>query len=93
MLEKDLEKKLTQATKKRGGISLKLVSPGNSGIPDRLILLPEGKHAFIEVKAPGKKPRPLQERWQVRLNNLGHQAYVLDNPNHIESILDEIHTA
>lgn len=58
--EKKLEVKLLNAVKKDGGIALKLVSPGYAGLPDRLILIAYGKIGFVEVKAPGKKPRPLQ---------------------------------
>ena len=43
-----------------GGICPKLVSPGFDGMPDRMVLLPNGRIGFVEVKAPGEKPRPLQ---------------------------------
>ena len=52
MLEKTIEKKLTTAVKKAGGIAPKFVSPSFAGMPDRLILLPDGKFAFAELKAP-----------------------------------------
>ena len=54
MLEKTIEKKLTTAVKKAGGIAPKFVSPSFAGMPDRLILLPNGKFAFAELKAPGE---------------------------------------
>ena len=60
MREKEIEKKLTQMVKKAGGICPKLVSPGFDGMPDRMVLLPNGRICFVEVKAPGEKPRPLQ---------------------------------
>ena len=58
MREKEIEKKLTQMVKKAGGICPKLVSPGFDGMPDRMVLLPNGRICFVEVKAPGEKPRP-----------------------------------
>jgi hypothetical protein len=58
MNEKQVENKLTAAVKKAGGIAPKFVSPGFAGMPDRLILLPDGHIAFAELKAPGKLPRP-----------------------------------
>lgn len=61
MLEKTIEKKLTTAVKKAGGIAPKFVSPSFAGMLDRLILLPDGKFAFAELKAPGESPRPLQK--------------------------------
>ena len=58
--EKQIEQSLVKAVKNMGGIAPKFVSPGFDGMPDRIVLLPHGLMAFVEVKAPGKKPRPLQ---------------------------------
>ena len=60
MREKIIEQKLVTAVKNHGGICPKFVSPGFDGMPDRLLLLPHGRFAFVEVKASGEKPRPLQ---------------------------------
>ena len=60
MREKIIEQHLVKAVKNSGGIAPKLVCPGFDGMPDRLVLLPGGKIGFVEVKAPGKEPRPLQ---------------------------------
>ena len=60
--EKTIEGKLVKAVKIMGGLAPKFVSPGLDGVPDRLVLLPGGKIAFIELKAPGKELRPLQVR-------------------------------
>ena len=54
MREKDIEKKLSLMVKKAGGIAVKFVSPSFDGMPDRLVLLPDGVIAFVELKAPGK---------------------------------------
>ena len=62
MREKLIEQQLIKSVKDIGGIALKIVSPGLDGMPDRLILLPNRKVAFVEVKAPGKTLRPLQEK-------------------------------
>lgn len=93
MREKDIEKKLTQAVKRMGGISPKFVSPGFDGMPDRIVLLPDGRMAFVEVKTPGEKPRPLQTARHLLLRRLGFRVYVLDHPRQIGGILDEIRTA
>ena len=93
MKEKSIEQKLTLMVKKRGGICPKWVSPGFDGVPDRIVLLPEGRIAFVEVKAPGKKPRPLQTSRHNLLRRLGFRVYVLDSEEQIGEILDEIRTA
>ena len=88
--EKEIEKKLREEVKKRGGIAPKWVSPGMSGVPDRLILFPKGKIAFAETKAPGEKPRHLQVSRHRLLRRLGFKVYVIDRKEDIEGVLDEI---
>ena len=90
MREKVIEQKLSLMVKKRGGICPKWVSPGFDGVPDRIVLLPEGCVAFVEVKAPGEKPRPLQLSRHRLLRRLGFPVYVLDNEEQIGGVLDEI---
>lgn len=85
--EKQIEKKLVKAVKHRGGLAPKLISPGMDGMPDRMVLLPGECILFVEVKAPGKKPRPLQVLRHRQLTELGFEVYVLDDPNQIPEIL------
>lgn len=87
------EQKLVKSVKQTGGICPKFVSPGFDGMPDRLVLLPFGKIAFVEVKAPNKKPRPLQRARYKMLKRLGFKVYVLDDEEQIGEIIDEIQTA
>ena len=89
MREKEIEKKLTQAVKCMGGLALKFISTGYDGVPDRIVLFPGGRIAFVEVKAPGKTLRPLQVRRKRQLESLGFKVYVLDDPGQIEEILQE----
>lgn len=93
MREREIEQKLVRAVKDMGGLASKFVSPGLDGMPDRLVLLPGGHMGFIEVKAPGKKPRALQEARMRMLRELGFRAFVLDKTDQIGRILDEIHTS
>ena len=97
MSEKYIEQKLVKAVQAAGGIAPKLVSPSFAGMPDRLMLLPKGKVAFVEVKGPGMKPRPLQIKRHRLLRRLGFKVYVLDDAKQIKRILtevmpDEVHT-
>ena len=88
--EKQIEQKLVQTVKNMGGIAPKLVSPGFDGMPDRIVLLPGGHIGFVEVKAPGEKPRPLQLARHGLLRRLGFKVYVLDDEQQIGGLLDEI---
>jgi Holliday junction resolvase len=90
LLESIIERRLVKEVKKRGGLAMKFVSPGLDGVPDRLILFPGGRLAFIEVKAPGKKMRPLQVKRANQLMALGFKIYCIDNTEMIGGILDEI---
>jgi hypothetical protein len=90
MWESLIERKLVTETKKRGGLAVKFVSPGLDGVPDRLILLPGTRMAFMELKAPGKKPRPLQEKRARQLVALGFMVYCIDGKEQIGGVLDEI---
>ena len=90
MREKKIEQKLVTAVKKHGGICPKFVSPGFDGMPDRLLLLPHGRFAFVEVKAPNQKPRPLQLSRHRLLRSLGFKVYVLDALEDIDKIILEV---
>lgn len=90
MKEKTVEASLVKEVKKAGGICLKFISPGWNGVPDRIVLLPGGRMAFVEVKRPGEKPRPLQESRHRTLRKLGFQVYVLDSMDQVGGIIDEM---
>lgn len=60
MREKKVEEHLINRVERAGGLCWKFTSPGTSGVPDRICLLPGGLVFFVECKAPGKTPRPLQ---------------------------------
>lgn len=90
MRESFIEEKLTKAVKQNGGVCWKFTSPGTAGVPDRIILMPEGRIAFVEVKSPGEKPRPLQLSRHRLLRRLGFKVYVLDALEDIEKIISEV---
>lgn len=90
MNEKYIEKKLRETVKSSGGWALKFVSPGCDGVPDRLVLMPGGRAAFVETKASGKRLRPLQEYRKKQLESLGFKVYVIDDPGKIGEVIDEI---
>lgn len=87
MRERDIESRLVKAVKAEGGMCPKLISPGTDGMPDRMVLLPEAHIGFVEVKAPGKEPRPLQIKRHKELRDLGFLVSVLDDPDLIPEVL------
>lgn len=88
--EKEIEEKLRYSVKSHGGIALKFTSPGFDGMPDRLLLFPNGRVAFVELKAPGKKPRKLQLARHRLLRKLGFKVFVIDSKEQIGGVIDEI---
>lgn len=92
MQENVIEQKLITEAKRLHGLAVKFVSPGLAGVPDRLVLLPGGRCGFVELKAPGKKLRPLQEKRKKQLEALGFLVYCIDGIEQIGGVLDEIYS-
>lgn len=90
MRESALERKFRQAVESIGGVAAKWVSPGNRGVPDRLVILPGGRTVYVEMKAPGKPLQPLQEKWARKLRKLGHEVYKIDSDEGIDRFIDEV---
>ena len=82
--EKSVEAYLRDQVKAIGGKAYKFVSPGNDGVPDRLVCLPGGRVAFVETKSPGKRSTPLQENRQNELRALGFEVEVIDSKAGVE---------
>lgn len=77
MLEKEIEAKLKRRIEslKNGVKCLKFVSPGYTGVPDRMILLPGGRVVFVELKQPGRRERKRQEYVQGKMRELGFDVF------------------
>lgn len=79
MRESTVEAALSRECRLRGLCCLK-ITPAQPGVPDRLILTRGGGHLFVEVKAPGRRPREAQRHWHTRLADMGHEVCVVDHP-------------
>ncbi len=89
MREQKLEKYLNERIKKIGGKSYKWVSPGVSGVPDRLVCFPGGRVIFVELKAPGKVPTARQKFVHRELMNLGCLVYVIDSRQQVDDLIQK----
>jgi hypothetical protein len=90
MKESEIEKHLREQVKAAGGRAYKFVSPGNNGVPDRIVLLPGGVLAFVELKAPGKKPTDLQLAQQNKIAKLGFKVYVMDSKEKVDEFIKRL---
>ncbi len=94
MLESEIEKRLHAGIKKLGAkelrpLCLKFVSPGFTGVPDRIILLPGGRLVFVELKQPGKTERPRQRLVQGLLRKLGFRVFsAVDSYEKVDEVVD-----
>lgn len=86
--EKALERYLSDRAKELGGLALKFASATQTGWPDRVVLLPEGRSLWVEVKSRGKRPTVLQRLRLQWLRRHGHTAYVCDSRAAIEAALN-----
>ena len=87
MFEKDIEKYLRKSINRAGGECLKWVSPGTAGVPDRIVICPDGRIAFVELKRPFEKPRPVQRVVLRRLYHLGCRVVVIDKRKSVEGFM------
>lgn len=91
MREKTIEEYLRDQIKAVGGRAYKFTSPGNDGVPDRLVCLPGGRVVFVETKAPGKKSTSAQKLQQQRLESLGFTVYAeIDSKAKVDYIMHSI---
>ncbi|KWZ74428.1 MAG: VRR-NUC domain-containing protein [Winkia neuii] len=92
MNERTIEHQLKKAVEASGGLCWKLVCPGTTGVPDR-ICLTRNRAVFVELKASGKKPRPIQVRRMNQLRQQGFTALVVDSIDGIQEVLDALSAA
>ncbi|WP_195509891.1 VRR-NUC domain-containing protein [Clostridium tyrobutyricum] len=90
MLESKVENRLKVEVEKCGGMALKFVSPGLAGVADRIVLMPKGKVAFVELKAPGKKMRALQLKRKKQIETLGFKVYLIDSFKAVNDFIQEM---
>ena len=90
--EKDIEKALRVKVKALGGHALKFSSCIEGGYPDRIVLLPGGSIAFVELKSSGEKPRKLQTIRHAELRGLGFHVEVIDSMDGLNKFIEDCRT-
>ena len=90
MEEQKIEKRLKKEIELIGGKALKFISPGTSGVPDRIVLLPGGKVIFVELKAPNKEMRAMQKLRKKQFEKLGQKVLCIDSIGGVMNLIKEI---
>ena len=88
--EKVIERKLAEAVKANGGMCIKLLCDNLLGLPDRMVLMPHGKIAFVELKTTGQKPRRIQVFMHEKLRALGFRVDVIDSVEDAINFVEDI---
>ena len=97
MRESDIENYLVERVRARGGEVRKLKWIGRNGAPDRVVMLPPvslgqgirlpGSVLWVELKAPGEKPKPHQEREHDRMRRMGQCVVVIDSMERVDEVV------
>jgi hypothetical protein len=90
MREKEIEIYLRDQVKKAGGKAYKFESPGNDGVPDRLVIFPGNRIYFVELKAPGRKPRPLQVKQMNTLSGFDCNVRMIDSKKGVDEFIAKV---
>ena len=86
MRESEIEAHLVQRVKALGGEVRKVAWVGRNGAPDRFVMLPGGC-MWVELKAPGQKTKPHQQREHDRLRAMGQRVVVIDSIDAVDALL------
>jgi hypothetical protein len=90
MRERIIEQHLRRRIEAMGGQCYKLHAIHQQGLPDRLVLLPDGRVFFVELKSPGKKPTRIQEIVHARLRILKQVVMVLDSKEAVDGFIESL---
>ena len=88
--ESEIERKFVSLLKDAGALTYKFVSPGNPGVPDRIVILPGGKVLFVELKSEIGRTKKLQDYQLDRISKLGAPTYVLHGAAEVKQFVKEI---
>ena len=90
MKESTIEARLAREVKKRGGLCYKFTSPGNPGVPDRIVILPGGTTVYVELKTEIGRLAKIQ-KWQIEeLRKRGVDVRVLKGMDQVTNFLEEV---
>ena len=90
MLEKEIERRMVQTVRERGGLCYKFVSPSNPGVPDRIIITPNGRVVFVELKTETGRLAKIQTRQLDEMRKRGADVRVAKGWPAVKALLEEV---
>ena len=90
MLEKEIERRMVQMVKQRGGLCYKFVSPSNPGVPDRIIITPDGKIIVVELKTEIGRLSKLQTWQRSEMQKRGADVRVAYGWPAVKALVEEV---
>ena len=90
MLEKEIERRMVQMVKQRGGLCYKFVSPSNPGVPDRIIITPDGKIIIVELKTEIGRLSKLQTWQRSEMQKRGADVRVAYGWPAVKALVEEV---
>lgn len=90
MLEKEIERHLVNGVKKLGCLCFKFVSPGNPGVPDRIVLTPNGRTIYVELKSDRGRLAKLQKYVIEQMQMRKADVRVIKGMENVKELLLEI---
>lgn len=90
--EREIEAYLVKNVKNKNGLCMKWISPGNAGVPDRIVIVPGGDIYFVELKAEGRRENlsPLQRNFINKLKNLNCDVRVIASFQEVDDFVKEV---
>ncbi len=88
--EKQIERYLVKKVKEKKGLCLKWTSPGNAGVPDRIVISPYGEIHFVELKAEGRKNNlsAVQNAMFMKINQCGRHVFILSSIEEVDNFVE-----
>ena len=90
MKESAIEARLVKMVRERGGLCYKFVSPSNPGVPDRIVITPDGRSIYVELKTEIGRLANIQ-RWQLdEMRKRGADVRVLKGLEEVKAFVREV---
>ena len=93
MRESSIESKLVRMVRERGGLCFKFVSPGNRGVPDRIVITPAGRTVYVELKTEVGRLAAIQKWQHEELRKRGADVRTLKGLEQVKAFVEEVFPA